>query len=42
MEKSNLKWEELESKIANTPNEENELYESEEIIEEIESTPGRR
>lgn len=37
MEKSNLKWEELESKIANTPNEENELYESEEIVEEIES-----
>lgn len=35
MEKSNLKWEELESKIANAPNEEDELYESEEILEEV-------
>lgn len=34
MGKSNLKWEELESKIANPPNEEDKIYESEEIIEE--------
>ena len=34
MGKSNLKWEELESKIVNSPNEEDKIYESEEIIEE--------
>lgn len=35
MGKSNLKWEELESKIVNTPNEEDKIYESEETIKEI-------
>lgn len=34
MEKGNLKWEELESKIVNVPNEEYELYESKEMIKE--------
>ena len=33
MEKSNLKWEELESKITNASNEEDKLYESEKISE---------
>ena len=36
MGNSNLKWEELESKIANASNEEDEIYESEEILEEEE------
>lgn len=35
MEKSNLKWEELESKITNASNGDGELYESEEMIEEV-------
>lgn len=35
MGKGNLKWEELESKIVNVSNEEDELYEREEIIEEV-------
>lgn len=37
MGKSNLKWEELESKIDNVSNEEDEIYESEEIQEEEET-----
>ena len=38
MGKSNLKWEELESKVANTTNADDEIYESQEIPEETINT----